>query len=413
MFRSLLNHTTTASLIILVVGGTTAVALAATYLIRKAFPHVAQTRHDASSTAIKSVFALLYGLIFALSISNLSSAANTANSTTSAEATSLAVLVRATHAFSPADQIPLRQAIGEYDTSVVGDDFPAMSRGVGSVRTGAELDNLFGVYQYIQNAGGADGNLAAASIPQLDTITAQRRARLDIASQGLPGLLRLLLILGVVLLIVFSVPTKVWHRPTQLYIVGAITAFLSFAFSLTILLDYPFSGSLSVSPAVYKSGALVAFWPARPVPVPPANQTRPLTDAALVGLWNSDGNFGALYFKRVHGRLRAAYRHDNGTIEGSISGDGVFRGWWTELPGRHRPRKAGEVEFRLFKGTPDRLWGLRTYGTDIRQGTDIQATSNWALTRVGGAVVPVDLAAQFHTRGSFRAQPAGVANVLP
>ena len=415
MFRSLLNNTTTVSLLILVVGGTTVVAVAATYLIRMALPNLSQSRHDMSSTVIKGVFGLLYGLIFALSISNLSTAANTASSTTAAEATSLDLLLRATHAFSPAAQIPLRQAIGEYDTSVVNDDFPAMRSGVGSVRTGAELDNLFGAYEYVEDKGGADGALASGSISQLNTIATDRRARLDIASEGLPGLLRILLILGVLLLIVFSLPTKVWHRPTQLYIMGTIAAFLSFAFSLTLLLDYPFSGSRSISPSVYKSGALVAFWPARPVPVPPADDTRPLTVSDLVGLWNSDGNFGALYFhfQPASGRFEATYRHDNGTIVGKIDSDGAFRGWWSELPGRKEGKKAGEVEFRLLKGSPKQLWGLRTYGTAIQQGTDVQATSNWALTFVGGKVVPIDLAAQFHVPHSFPTQPADVPNVLP
>lgn len=415
MFRWLLNHTTPAGLISLVVGGTTALAVVATYLIRRAYPHLAQTGHDRSSAIIKGEFALLYGLIFALSISNLATAANTATSTTSGEATSLDLLVRATHAFSPAVQIPLRQSLGEYDISVVQDDYPAMRTGIGSTRTAAELGNVFGVYQYVQNQGGSDGALASGAFSQLDQIATDRRDRLDIAAQGLPGLLRALLFLGMVLLIAFSVPTKVWQRRTQLYITGSIAAFLSFAFSLTILLDYPFAGSSSVSAAAYKSGALIQFWPAHPAPVPPASETRPLNARNLAGLWNSDGNYGAMYFRYQPStrRFKATFRHDNGTLEGRIYPDGVFRGWWSELPSRTMPKKAGEVEFRLLKGSPKRLWGLRLFGTRTQRGTAIQPTSNWALTFVGGTVVPVDLDTQFHVPHSFVTKPRDVPNVLP
>jgi hypothetical protein len=413
MFRWLLNHTSTLSLLLFVVGGTTSVVVVATFFIRRALPHLAQTRHEPTSSAIRSVFALLYGLIFALSISNLSSASGSANSTTSLEATNLALLLRSTHAFSPAAQISLRQSLGEYDRSVVNDDFPAMRTGNGSARTGAELDNLYGVYQYLQGNGGPDAALAASSISKIDAITTNRRARLNIAQQGLPGLLRLLLVLGVVLLIALSLPTKMWSRPMQLLVMGSIAAFLSFAFSLTVLLDYPFSGSLAVSPSVFKQGALIQFWPARPLPVPPASDVLPLSNSDLVGLWNSDGNFGVMDFRQVNGQVLATFRHDNGTIVGNVSADGVFRGWWCELPSRAAPRKAGEVEFRLLKGgTTEHLWGLRLYGTQTQQGSETTATSNWALTRVGG-VEPVDLTAQFNDTTSFCTQPPDIPEALP
>ena len=417
MFRWLLNHTSTGSLLLIIVGGTTTLVVAATYFVRRALPNLAQTRHEPASTAIRGVFALLYGLIFALSISNLSSASNTANTTTALEATNLALLVRSTHAFSPAAQISLRAALGEYDLSVINDDFPAMKTGNGSPRTAAELDNLYGVYQYLQDKGGADGALATSSLSKLDQVVTNRRARLNIAQQGLPGLLRALLVLGVVLLIVLSLPTKMWNRGIQMLVMGSIAAFLSFAFALTVLLDYPFSGSVSVSSAVFKEGALNVWWLAPPLPVP-TNDVRPLSTNDLLGLWNSDTRWGDILFREVGGEILATFRHDNGTIVGNIAADGVFRGWWCELPGRQAPKKAGEVEFRLLKGdNPKRLFGLRFYGT---QEDPVQ--SNWDLTWVGTpdlpgqtgqAVEPLDLTAQFNDSTSFCPQPDGVSQVLP
>lgn len=417
MFRWLLNHTSTGSLLLFIVGGTTAVVVVATFFVRRALPNLAQTRHEPTSTAIKSVFALLYGLIFALSISTLSSASNSANTTTAVEATNLALLVRSTHAFSPAAQISLRDALGEYDLSVINDDFPAMRMGHGSPRTAAELDNLYGVYQYLQDKGGPDGVLATSSLSKLDQVVTNRRARLNIAQQGLPGLLRALLVLGVVLLIVLSLPTKMWDRGIQMLVMGSIAGFLSFAFSLTVLLDYPFSGSVSVSSAVFKEGALDVWWLAPPLPVP-INDVQPMLSSDLVGLWNSDTRWGDIVFHEVGGQILATFRHDNGTIVGNISPDGVFRGWWCELPGRQAPKKAGEVEFRLLKGgATKRLYGLRFYGT---QEDPVQ--SNWDLTwvgtpdlpgRTGQVAEPLDLTAQFNDTASFCPQPDGVPEVLP
>jgi hypothetical protein len=407
VFRWLLNHTSTGSLLLYIVGGTTALVVVGTFFVRRLLPHLSQTRFEPASAAIKGVFALLYGLIFALSISNLSSASSTANATTSLEATNLALLTKSTHAFSPAAQVALRQSIGEYDQSVVNDDFPAMRTGKGSPRTGAELDNLYGVYQYLQSKGGPDATLATSSLSKLDAIVTNRRARLSIAQEGLSGLLRALLVVGVALLIVLALPTKMWHRPMQMVVMGFIAAFLSFAFSLTVLLDYPFSGSMSVSPAVFKQGDLNQWWQTGPGRVP--SDIKPLTNSDLVGMWNSDGHYGDMDFRQVGDEILATFRHDSGTIVGNISPDGIFRGWWCELPSRQAPVKAGEVEFRLLKsGGTKRLYGLRLYGTAIQQSP----TSDWALSWVGG-LEPLDLTAQFNDPASFCRTPVDVPQALP
>jgi hypothetical protein len=416
MFRWVLIHTSTLSLLLFFVGGTTGLVVAATFVVRRALPNLAQTRFEPMSTAIKGVFALLYGLIFALSISNLSSSLANARSTTSLEATNLALLVSSTHSFSPDAQTALRNALGEYDLSVINDEFPAMRYGKGSPRTAAELNNLYGVYQYLEDKGGPDGLRATASLPTLDQVVTNRRARLNVAQEGLPAILRTLLILGVVLFIVLSFPTRMWHRGIQMLVMASIAAFLSFAFSLTVLLDYPFSGHVSVSTTVFKEGALNNWWLTPPLPVP-TNDVRRLSNSDLVGLWNSDGRNGAVLFREVGGEILATNRHDNGTIVGNVSADGVFRGWWCELPGRQAPTKAGEVEFRLLKsGKTKHLYGLRFYGT---QET---VASNWALTWVGTpdlagqtgtAVEPLDLKAQFNDPAAFCHQPAGVPQNLP
>ncbi|MEV6686399.1 hypothetical protein AB0N28_13790 [Streptomyces sp. NPDC051130] len=48
----------------------------------------------------------------------------------------------------------------------------------------------------------------------------------------------------------------------QLLFVSAVAALIGFSLLLVLVLDRPFAGELSVSPAPYKEAALAQFWPA-------------------------------------------------------------------------------------------------------------------------------------------------------
>jgi hypothetical protein len=69
--------------------------------------------------------------------------------------------------------------------------------------------------------------------------------------------------IGVVVFIVVWYPVKIKDKRAQLVVVACIAAFISFAYLLTVLLDFPFAGDLAVGNAPFKEGALAAFWLAR------------------------------------------------------------------------------------------------------------------------------------------------------
>jgi hypothetical protein len=62
--------------------------------------------------------------------------------------------------------------------------------------------------------------------------------------------------------IVVWYPARIHDRRVQVVIVACTAAFISFAYLLTILLDFPFAGDLAVTNAAFKEGALASFWPA-------------------------------------------------------------------------------------------------------------------------------------------------------
>jgi hypothetical protein len=386
------------TLLLLVVGGTTALTLLVTYFVPTLFPKLKESPYEPAGGAVKSVAFLLYVLIFAFSVGSVLSTGGQASSSAASEATNLALLVRDAKDFTPAVKDKLRAAIGQYDNAVANEEFATMRRGHASAFTAAALDNLYGAYQFYSGTPGPDGSLATSQISKLDAIVTSRRTRLSLAQQGQSGILRAFLIFGTLLVIALSYPLKLSDAWVRMLVLGSIAAFLSFALALTILLDYPFSGDVSVSPQPYKETVLAQFWPRPPLgPVP--GDARPLTAQDLVGVWNNiDNKWGEIVFRQVGDKFEASFRHDVGTVVGTIGDDGVFHGWWCEEPGRQAPDKAGEVEWHLRAAQPGQAKGL--YGIR-RSGTVVDPTQvNWSLTYIGGPE-PFDLTPVFSDPSLF------------
>lgn len=259
--RSLLNDLSTVEIVLLFVVGAAVLAVAGVIGAETAFPRLREGTFEEGSTAIKSTFTLLFGLILALTISGLSSNASTANSAVSDESTALGQLTRAAQGIHLEERVRLKAAIAQYVHAVAEDEFATMRDGQASPLAAAALANLYGVYQAYKPRP-SESSSYSSSLGKLDTLTAIRRKRLQLAGQSLSSLLRIMLVLGTILFVILAYPAKIKQRGTRIAVVGAITAFVTFVFVLTIVLDYPFSGDLSTSNQPYKDALLAQYWPA-------------------------------------------------------------------------------------------------------------------------------------------------------
>jgi len=311
---------------------------------------------------------------------------------TASETTAIAQLTRGVRSFPVEDRRVLRAAINEYVHAVADDEFATMRRGRPSPRASTALDDLYATYQTIQARPGYEGSVATSQLSKLEAITERRRARLGLVSSGLPTLLLGFLAVGFVVFVALLYPAGISGGLTRTLLSGATASVIAFAIMLTIVLDYPFSGALRTRTANYKAGALGQFWiDARPRSISPGAVMR-LTADDLIGEWQSDSFFSVIAFRRVGHDIIAAYRKNLGTINGSITATGAFRGIWCEEP-RRRPPNAGVVEFRLLKSrTVDgRLFMIGRW----RIGSRGRIRGGWELTKIGDRR-PIDLDERLH-----------------
>ncbi len=401
----LLNNFSTAGLVALIVGGSTLVAMAATVAVRKAFPNLAETEarfEEATGVLRADVFALLYTIVLALVIADVSGNFTEASSTVSAEATAVAQLAHSTSVYPAAESDAINDSVREYVRAVVEDEWPSMRNGQSSPRAAAAIDGLYAVFQGLNPQTAVEQAFYDASVNDLDEITFQRRERLLQSQESLSFLLRVLLLVGAVVFVVLGYPASVRSLAGQLVIVGATAAFVSFAYLLTIVLDRPFAGEVSVDTAPLMQGSLARYWAFEgPPPQLDPEMVERLSPEELVGVWNSDSAFGVMVFRQVGGEIRGAYRNDGGTFVGRIGDDGVLRGWWCQEPDRQPLDNAGEVEWRLLE-TPD---GQRqVLDGRWKFGAQEAFRGGWNLIWLGGQEPP-DLAAQFDDPATFCPHP--------
>lgn len=191
----LLNHFSTQALIILIVGGTTAVALIAALILRKAFPNMAEA-------GFEEVTGVLRGG---------------------------RVRIALHHRPGPRDRRSIRQLCRGVLDGVVGVERPRRAdpcrpgipggrpgphesgdrpvrpcrrrrrvagheSGERSPRAAAALEGLYAVYRSFEPQGAAQEAFYATSVDKLSDISLSRRQRLQQSQEGLSPLLRILLV---------------------------------------------------------------------------------------------------------------------------------------------------------------------------------------------------------------------------
>lgn len=112
------------------------------------------------------------------------------------------------------------------------------------------------------------------------------------------------------------------------------------------------------------------------------------------------GPWGDMVLRAHDAEIWGVYKYDGGTIVGQITSDGVFTGWWTQLPTR-TGLDSGVVEFRWKQvdGTTVHFDGRWHYANSKTWFT------NWNLDLVTDRTPPTSLTDRFDDPSNFVRQP--------
>lgn len=412
MTRSILNSFSTIEIVLLGVGGMVLLTLAAVLLARRAFPRLADGEFEPVADSLRVVYELIFALILAFVIAAVLDEMSSAETSVAAEATAIAELVRTNEALPAQDKQRLDDAARQYVHAVADHEWETMKDGEASPQATAALEGMYAEYREVRPRGSAQVENYRHALTALHDVETKRRERLDIAAADLPTMLRVLVVVGLVLLLVLE------YRPqlspvAGLVFMGLLTTVVTSAFLLTVVLNYPFAGDVSVSSDPLKQDTLSRFWSEElAYRRQPGDEERPLDARELEGVWNSDA-YGTLVMRCFDGRrparrrpcraddtdMRGVYRSNRGTVTGALR-DGVFHGWWSEQPTRRAPVYAGRFQWRLLDTANGHvILGEWSYGARGK------LQPGWDLKEIGGSEPP-DLSARFAQTATFRMAPS-------
>jgi hypothetical protein len=408
--RSILNSFSTAEIVLIGVGGAVALTIIGVLLARRLFPQLTDSQFEPVADSLRVVYELIFALILAFVIAAVLDEMSNAESSVASEATTIAELVRANDALPEHDQSRLDDSVDAYVHAVANDEWQTMKKGEASPRATAALEGMHAEYALVRPQGAAQTETYSQALDDLHEVGSQRRDRLNIAQADLPTMLRVLVLVGLVLLLVLE------YRPhlkpvAGLVFMGTLAMVVTSAFLLTVILNYPFAGSVSVSNDPFKQDDLARFWNDELAYKPkPGDKVEPLTAVRLQGVYNSDA-YGTLILRCYNDdprhtvrnctpadtRLRGVYRYHDGTITGELV-RGVFQGWWTQGPTHRTLYDAGRVSLTYRKTSNGPLiagnWSYH-YGT-FHPG--------WDLQEIGGDYPP-DLERRLEEARTYRPDP--------
>ncbi|MFJ6719612.1 MULTISPECIES: DUF4239 domain-containing protein [unclassified Streptomyces] len=263
MILWLLNNLSTFVLGVLLVGGFTALAVVGSVAARRRFPHLAAGEHNEMVGVALGMFGAIYGIILAFVVVTLWTQLENTQNVVAGEATDLALVVRSAEAFPAADRAKVDRAVGAYVHAVVDVQWPMMRDGRPSFDATAEQTHaMYTALQAYEPVGSRSETFYQEAASRLNDVAAQRRARVTMAETSLPTLLQVLVYGGALVILPLTFLFGLRSLKMQLLFVSAVAALIGFSLLLVMVLDRPFAGDLSVSPAPYKEAALAQFWPA-------------------------------------------------------------------------------------------------------------------------------------------------------
>jgi hypothetical protein len=408
--RSILNSLTTIQIVVLFVGGMVVVTVIGVMLARRFFPRLADGEFEPTADSLRVVYELIFALILAFVMAAVLDEMGNAEAVVASEATTIGELVRANDALPEDDRLRLDNSVGHYVRAVANDEWKTMKEGDASPQATAALEGMHAEYHDVDPTTEGETEHYSQALDNLAELGSQRRERLNIAATDLPTILRVLVVVGLFLLLVLEYRPHL-SRVASYVFMGTLALVVTSAFLLTVILDYPFAGDVSVSNAPLKQDNLARFWSEElAYEQQPGDEEQPLTAQRLEGVYNSDA-FGTLVMKchdenppynvrpcqEDDRHMRGVYRYYDGTLTGEIE-DGRFRGWWTQGPTHIQLNDAGRVELRLVETSDGPLIAGRwsdLYGP-FHDG--------WDLQHIGGDP-PRDLAARLETSESYNADP--------
>ncbi len=236
---------------IVIVGGFVVMSLLVGFIVARTTSEEVRRAHNELAGFILAVIGVIYAVLLAFIAIGVWERFQVAEARTYDEAGALSTIYRDSEAFSQGER--LRRELRQYTESVIAVEWPLMRRGADFRLASPLLERAAGTIRSLPVTSARLQNIHAQMLAAVDTALSDRDARLTVDSRGISGIIWWVLLIGALVTIGFTYLFGFQRTIMQGVMVGSLSLLIGLVIFLTIALDYPYRGSISVQPEAFRA----------------------------------------------------------------------------------------------------------------------------------------------------------------
>lgn len=214
-------------------------------------PHQLKGHHEVAGPLLEAL-AAVYAVLLAFVVITVWQNYDKSNSNAQQEANYLADVYRYSEGLSPSFHKQVERLLNEYRRSIVESEWKTMTAGKANPETEQLIREIWKLYISYEPVGTVQHIYFEESVKKLTESRELRRQRLMDAHTGIHPLLWVILIVGGVALISFTFLFGTENLPAQILMGTSIALLVSLILYTVLVLDFPFTGNVSISAEPFK-----------------------------------------------------------------------------------------------------------------------------------------------------------------
>jgi uncharacterized protein YacL len=245
--QKLIHYIPSIPLLFLILFAVVGFSLVGLWIIRRFFSHEIMKSHNDVAGFMFATLGVIYAVLLAFVVVVVWENYERANADISAETNCLTIMYRGSEIFPEPERERLRYLLREYVEVTIKKDWDALARGESSPEMNGILLDIWKTYLHYSPRTDAQKIIYAESVQALRDFTSLRRELLHHATEGLPGLLWLVLIAGGMITIAFTFFFGTENVHAHTVMTALLAALIGLLFFTILSMDFPFTGDFRLS----------------------------------------------------------------------------------------------------------------------------------------------------------------------
>jgi hypothetical protein len=221
-------------------------------LVRRLYPSIVEGQHNDVAGFLIAVVGVVYAVTLAFIVIVTWEQFREARDRVDTEAGSIRSLYRDSRSLPEPSRTQLGQLSIRYAETVAGDEWKAMDDGHRSEAVFGLISDMFSTLGGVTTTTPTQETFMADALVRLNQVAQDRASRITQAEEGQVSILWAAIILGGIVTVGFALLFGVSDQKIHFVMVGCFAAVLAVQILVILVLSFPFSGDVKVTPAPFE-----------------------------------------------------------------------------------------------------------------------------------------------------------------